>query len=63
MAIKMVRCLVCEKGTLHKGKVRETQFGVELGKFEGEKCDKCNETFLSGAAMKEIEKKARLKKR
>lgn len=55
----MVRCPVCEKGTLHKGTVKETLFGIELGEFEGEICDKCNETFLAEAAMKEIETKAK----
>ncbi len=55
----MVKCPICEKGTLHRGKVTETLFGIELGVFDGEKCNHCKETFLGAQDMKKIESKAK----
>lgn len=55
----MVKCPVCDKGTLRKGMVEETMFGISLGKFPGEVCSKCNETFLDDDAMKKVERKAK----
>lgn len=55
----MVKCPSCGKGSLRKSKVRETMFGVDLGEFEAEACSSCGESFLSEAAMQELEKRAR----
>jgi YgiT-type zinc finger domain-containing protein len=57
----MVKCPICEKGSLHKAKVKESMFGIALGEFDGERCDKCGETFLDSTSMKEIEKRAKAK--
>ena len=55
----MTKCPVCEKGNLKKGQIEEVMFGVSLGKFSGEICDRCGETFLSESAMKKIEERAK----
>jgi len=39
--------------------VEEEMFGISLGKFEGEICNKCGESFLDEEAMKKIENKAK----
>ena len=50
---------MCEKGNLKEGFIEEEMFGMSLGKFKAEICDKCNESFIDGNAMKQIEKKAK----
>ena len=55
----MAKCPVCGTGTLRKGKVEETMFGIVIGKFPGEICSNCNETFLDEETMKKVEKKAK----
>lgn len=55
----MVRCPVCGKGELHRGKIREQMFGVDLGEYPAEICDSCGESFVDQKAMKKIEARAR----
>ena len=55
----MTKCPVCEKGNLKKGQVEEVMFGIPLGEFDGEICDRCGESFLNESAMKEIEARAK----
>ena len=55
----MTKCPICENGTLRKGKVEEEMFGVALGRYDAEICDKCGESFLDQDAMHEIEAKAK----
>ncbi|MDO9536926.1 MAG: AbrB/MazE/SpoVT family DNA-binding domain-containing protein [Thermoplasmata archaeon] len=55
----MTKCPLCEKGALKKGKIEEEMFGVNLGKYDGEICDKCGESFLDQDAMLKIEAKAK----
>ena len=57
----MTKCPICEKGTLKKGKVKEKMFGVYLGEFPAEICDRYNESFMDGETMKKIEKIAKEK--
>lgn len=59
--MEMVKCPVCEKGTLRKGKVKETMFGIELGKFDAEVCSHCKETFFDERTMEEVEERAKEK--
>ena len=51
----MSKCPVCGKGSLKSAQVEESMFGVPLGKFSGEVCDCCGESFLDEAAMRRIE--------
>ncbi len=55
----MKKCPICEKGNLKEGFIEEEMFGISLGKYKAEICDKCNESFIDGNAMKQIEKKAK----
>ncbi len=55
----MKKCPICEKGNLQEGIIEEEMFGIKLGKFRAEICDKCNESFIDENAMKQIEKKAK----
>lgn len=61
MVMKMVKCPICEKGTLHKGEVKETMFGFDLGTYTGEICSHCKETFLDDEIMRKVEEKAKEK--
>ena len=56
-----MKCPVCEKGELKKGKIREELFGVELGEFPAEICTKCRESFTDEATTKKIEEAAKKK--
>ena len=53
------KCPVCGKGQLHRGKVREEMFGVDLGEYPAEVCDSCGESFVDQDAMKKIEARAK----
>lgn len=59
MVTQMTKCPSCGKGTLRKTDVQETMFGVSLGKFPGETCGACKETFLDESSMAELEERAR----
>ncbi|HAB50687.1 MAG TPA: hypothetical protein DCE80_00680, partial [Ignavibacteriales bacterium] len=56
-----MKCPMCEKGALKKGKVKETMFGVELGEFPADICDKCGESFTNSVTTKRIEEAAKKK--
>lgn len=55
----MKKCPVCEEGVLRTGTIDEEMFGVPLGRYDAEICDKCSESFLSQDAMILIEEKAK----
>jgi ribosomal protein S27AE len=49
------RCPVCGKGVLRPARVQEERFGVNLGKYDGEVCNRCGESFLGSKSMKRLE--------
>lgn len=55
----MAKCPMCNNGTLKKGKFEEEMFGISLGKYDAEICDKCGEAFFSTEAMEQMEAKAK----
>src|SRR5438034_11327550 len=55
----MAGCPACGKGELHRGKVREQMFGVDLGEYPAEICDSCGESFVDQKAMRKIEARAK----
>src|SRR5437870_9245171 len=55
----MASCPACGKGELHRGKVREQMFGVDLGEYPAEICDSCGESFVDQKAMRKIEARAK----
>jgi YgiT-type zinc finger domain-containing protein len=50
-----MKCPVCEKGILKKGKTKEYMFGNYLGEFPAEICTHCGESFTDSATTKKIE--------
>ena len=56
-----MKCPLCEEGELKKGKIKEYMFGVYLGEFPAEICNKCNESFTDSKTTKKIEEIAKKK--
>ena len=54
-----MKCPICEKGILKKGKIKETVYGVYLGEFPAEICNKCQESFTDESTTREIEESAK----
>lgn len=54
-----MKCYECNKGKLIKKKVEYRKYGILIGKYPAEVCDKCNETFFEGKVVEEIEKKVK----
>ena len=54
-----MKCPICEKGKLKKGKIREVMFGVDLGEFPAEVCEECEESFTDIETTKRIEEEAK----
>ncbi|MBI2106257.1 AbrB/MazE/SpoVT family DNA-binding domain-containing protein [Candidatus Woesearchaeota archaeon] len=51
----MTKCPICDNGKLKSGEIEETMFGIYLGKFPAEICDRCGESFTSEEMTKKIE--------
>jgi len=56
-----MKCIICNKGILKKGKIKEHMFGVYLGEFPAEICNKCNESFTDSKTTRKIEEIAKKK--
>ncbi|MBU2638227.1 MAG: AbrB/MazE/SpoVT family DNA-binding domain-containing protein [Nanoarchaeota archaeon] len=56
-----MKCPICNKGNLKKGKTKEYMCGVFLGDFPAVVCAKCKESFTDSATTKKIEKAAKEK--
>ena len=41
------KCYICGKGDLVSKKAEVKPYGISIGKFDAEVCDKCGETFFS----------------
>ncbi len=54
-----MKCPICGKGKLKKGKTKEYMFGVYLGEFPADVCDECRESFTDSATTKRIEQEAK----
>ncbi len=44
--IHMTKCYLCEKGVLQVREVPYSVYGEPVGKFKGEICEACGETFF-----------------
>jgi YgiT-type zinc finger domain-containing protein len=53
-----MNCPICNK-KMEKSKEPYSYKNIELGKFEAEKCKKCNEIFFTETSSDEIDKKAK----
>lgn len=52
---------MCEKGNLTKKQVEYKLYGVSIGKFDAEVCDKCGETFFDEDVSRKMTKIAKEK--
>ena len=56
-----MKCPVCEKGILEKKEIEEYIFGLNLGKYPAEVCNKCGESFTDSEVTRKIEEAAKKK--
>ncbi|MBI2664333.1 AbrB/MazE/SpoVT family DNA-binding domain-containing protein [Candidatus Woesearchaeota archaeon] len=56
-----LKCPVCDKGNLRKGKIAEAMFGVSLGAFPALICSKCGESFTDEETTRKIQAAAKKK--
>jgi hypothetical protein len=55
----MTTCYECEKGKLGKKNVEYKKYGVLIGKYPAEVCNKCHEIFYESDVVGKIEKKVK----
>lgn len=55
----MGKCYECGKGNLEKKKVEYTLYGIKIGGYPAEVCDKCGETYFDSDALGKIEKRTK----
>lgn len=55
------KCYICEKGHLTKKKVDYSLYGVNIGKFNAEVCNKCGEIFFDEDTSKKMTEVAKKK--
>lgn len=56
-----MRCPICKQGELKETKIREEQFGIDLGEYKGMQCSLCRETFFDEIITNKIMQKAKEK--
>ena len=56
-----MKCPACGKGVLTRGRVQESMFGVHLGSFAAELCNKCGESFTDEKTTQAIHAAAKRK--
>ncbi len=61
MEDKKIKCPICEKGELKKGRIKEYMYGTYLGEFPAEICTKCDESFTDEETTRKIEETAKKK--
>ncbi len=55
------KCYICEKGNLTKRRVDYNLYGITIGKFNAEVCDKCGEIFFDETTSKKMTEIAKKK--
>ncbi len=53
-----MKCVICE-GKTFKNIVEYKEFGISLGKFEAEVCEKCGETYFDERVVEKIQQKSK----
>lgn len=53
------KCYLCEQGNLTRKFVDYSLYGISLGKFQAEVCDKCNEVFYNEETSKKMTEAAK----
>ena len=59
--VNTLKCPLCEIGTLKNGKIEQQFYGVVLGTFLAEICNKCGESFTDQNTTQAIELAAKKK--
>ncbi len=54
MKVRIMKCYICEKGNLVKKRIDYRAYGIKLGDYPAEVCDKCGETFFDEETSKKI---------
>tara|TARA_Y100000310_G_C20467962_1_gene708585 strand:- start:271 stop:600 length:330 start_codon:yes stop_codon:yes gene_type:complete len=54
-----MKCYECEKGNLMKKEVEYKKYGISIGTYPAEVCQKCNEVFFDSKAVSKIEAKVK----
>ena len=55
------KCYLCENGILTKKRVEYKLYGVDIGKFNAEVCEKCGEVFFDEETSKKMTETAKKK--
>jgi len=55
------KCYICEEGNLKKKKTPYNLYGVKIGEFPAEVCDKCEEIFFDEKTSEEITRRTKEK--
>ncbi len=55
------KCYICEKGDLVGKKVDVKPYGISIGKFDGEVCAACGETFFNEKISDKIDEVSKKK--
>lgn len=50
-----MKCIMCGKGDLKEKIVEYKEFGVSLGRFKGEVCSSCGESFFDSSVGKRMQ--------
>lgn len=53
------KCYECDEGTLEKKDVEYRKYGILIGMYTAEVCQKCNSIFFESKAVAEIEAKVK----
>jgi YgiT-type zinc finger domain-containing protein len=59
--MKKEKCYICEKGSMIKKKVDFSMYGINLGKFEAQVCNRCGEEFFDEKTSDLIDEAAKEK--
>ncbi len=53
------KCPNCNRGVLRPKRANETMFGVDLGTYDAEVCDVCEEVFFTAQSVDKIQTRAK----
>jgi YgiT-type zinc finger domain-containing protein len=53
------KCPVCGKGSLKRRDVGQSMFGINLGMYAAEVCDRCGEVFLTAESVDRLTLRAK----
>ena len=54
-----MKCPLCNKGNLKKGKADYSEFGIYFGKYSAEICNNCGEVYFSSRTVGKIQEKSK----